>query len=164
MWRCGLLLCGLAALATVGLAGCSSAPRASSSGSPALSASASDPSTTSVTGAGAGAGAGAGVATSAAELIPPSVPNDNAARRDVLMPECSATNGGWSAGGVAKNPTASTTTFIITVFFANPAATDLDYAQTTITVPAHDARFWSVKATFRAPSRVDCILRGVATT
>jgi hypothetical protein len=103
------------------------------------------------------------VATSAAELIPPSVPNDKAARKDVLMPECSATKGGWSAGGVAKNPTASTTTFIITVFFANPSASDLDYAQTTITVPAPGAQFWLVKATFHAPSRVDCILEGVAT-
>jgi hypothetical protein len=49
------------------------------------------------------------------------------------------------------------------VFFTNPAATDLDYAQTTITVPPEGAQFWLVKATFHAPSRVDCILRGVAT-
>ena len=80
------------------------------------------------------------------------------------MPDCNATQGGWSAGGVAKNPGASTTTFIITVFFTNPAATDLDYAQTTITVPPHGAQFWLVKATFHAPSRVECILRGVART
>jgi hypothetical protein len=105
-----------------------------------------------------------GVATSASELIPPSVPNDTAARRDVLMPDCNATRDGWSAGGVAKNPTASTTTFIITVFFTNPASTDLDYAQTTITVPPQGAQFWLVKATFHATGRVDCILRGVAMT
>jgi hypothetical protein len=92
------------------------------------------------------------------------VPNNDAARRDVLMPDCNATKDGWSAGGVAKNPTATPTTFIITVFFTNPAATDLDYAQTTITVMAQSAQFWLVKAAFRAPSRVDCILRGVATT
>jgi hypothetical protein len=147
MWRSGLLLGGLAALATLTVTGCSSAPSAPST------AVATTPTTTE-----------SGVATSAAELIPPSVPNDNAARKDVLMPDCNATKDGWSAGGVAKNPTASTTTFIITVFFTNPAATDLDYAQTTITVPAHGAQFWLVKATFRAPGRVDCILRGVATT
>ena len=49
------------------------------------------------------------------------------------------------------------------MFFTNPAATDLDYAQTTITVPPQGAQFWLVKARFRAPSGVDCILRGVAT-
>jgi hypothetical protein len=150
MWRSELLLGGLAALATVTVAGCSPAPNATS---------------TAVTGSTITTSADAsGAATSAAELIPPSVPNDNAARKDVLMPDCNATKDGWSAGGVAKNPTASTTTFIITVFFTNPAATDLDYAQTTITVPPQGAQFWLVKATFRAPGRVDCILRGVATT
>jgi hypothetical protein len=149
MWRSRLLLGGLAALATVTVTGCSSAPSARS---------------TAVTGSTSPTAADAsGVATSAAELIPPSVPNDNAARKDVLMPDCSATRDGWSAGGVAKNPTASITTFIVTVFFTNPAATDLDYAQTTITVPPEGAQFWLVKATFHAPSRVDCILRGVAT-
>lgn len=150
MWRSGLLLGGLAALATVAVAGCSSPL-----GDPSTAASNSTTTTTSAD--------ASGVATSAAELIPPSVPNDNAARKDVVMPDCNATTGGWSAGGVAKNPTASTTTFIITVFFTNPSATDLDYAQTTITVPPQGAQFWLVKATFHAPGRVDCILRGVAT-
>ncbi len=154
MWRSGLLLGGLAAVAAMTVAGCSSSPGATST--VASNSTTSTPTTLSAN--------ASGVATSAAELIPPSVPNDTAARKDVLMPDCNATKGGWSAGGVAKNPTASTTTFIITVFFTNPAATDLDYAQTTITVPPQGAQFWLVKATFHAPSRVECILGGVART
>lgn len=163
MWRSGLLLCGLAALATVGVAGCSSAPR-STSASPTALSNAHATTTTTTTPAEPSGTTGAGVETSAAELIPPSVPNDNAVRKDVLMPDCNATPGGWSAGGVAKNPANATTTFIITVFFTNPAATDLDYAQTTITVPAQGAKFWLVKASFHAPKRVDCLLRGVDAT
>lgn len=94
--------------------------------------------------------------------VPQSVPNDVNARRDVTMSVCKAAAGGWAGGGTVKNTTSKSATYAITVFFTNTHATDLGYASTSVVVAAGKSKPWTAKATFAAPRKVLCVLRGVA--
>jgi hypothetical protein len=80
------------------------------------------------------------------------------------MKNCGSSPGGWSAGGIVNNPSGSTTTYVITVFFTSTGATDLASGTTSVGIAPHGSSLWSVKATFAAPSQVLCVLRGVATS
>jgi hypothetical protein len=168
MWRSARLLCGLAAVGTLTLAACSSTlPSATSSGT-STTATTGSTATTSTTSGGQVAtsttSTGGSQAATTVPSIPSNVPNVDSVRANVSMPNCSASSGGWAAGGVVKNPSATDTTYNITVFFTNSVATVLDYAQTSVPVKAHGSELWSVKATFAAPSQVLCVLRGVSTS
>jgi putative hemolysin len=95
-------------------------------------------------------------------VVPISVPNQPAVRKDVALVSCGASTGGWSAGGTLKNSQGKTETYMITVFFTSPQATDLAFATATVTIDPGKSQLWSAKATFAAPSSVLCVLRGVS--
>lgn len=97
-------------------------------------------------------------------VVPISVPNQDSVRKDVNILNCSASSGGWSAGGSVHNTLGKQATFDITVFFTSTADTDLAYATTSVTVPAGKGSLWNAKATFAAPTSVLCVLRGVSTS
>ena len=148
------------------LAGCSSP-------SPAKSGSATTTSTTTVAATTTTSTSKSGAATPpptstttsvATTTVPANVPNQDNVRKNVILKNCSASSGGWSAGGVVNNPSASSTTYKITIFFTSTGATDLASGSTSVPLNAHGSSLWSVKATFAAPSQVLCVLRGVATS
>ncbi|MBN9621124.1 MAG: hypothetical protein J0H43_15580, partial [Actinobacteria bacterium] len=70
--------------------------------------------------------------------LPPaqSIGNDVQLRKHVTLTGCAARSGGWGAAGTAINPTAKSVRYTITVFFTTTSATVLDYATSTVTVPA----------------------------
>lgn len=94
--------------------------------------------------------------------IPSKVPNDVAVRKFVTLDHCAAAPGGWGAGGTIDNKLTKDATFEITVFFTSALATDLQYGVTKVKVAAGKKAPWTVNATFPAPSKVICVLRGVA--
>ncbi len=94
--------------------------------------------------------------------VPLRVPNETAARKNVQLINCDGVKGGWSAGGTVHNPTDQPATYLITVYFTSSQATDLAYAQSSVTLDPGQTRLWSAKASFDAPSVVLCVLRGVA--
>jgi len=94
--------------------------------------------------------------------IPTSVANVDTKRKDVVLTGCAAIPGGWSASGSALNPTKSTLTYKITVFFTTTAATDIDYAVTTVTVKPGVTQHWTASKVFSAPASMLCVLTGVA--
>lgn len=96
--------------------------------------------------------------------VPANVPNQDNVRKNVILKNCAASPGGWSAGGVVNNPSGSSTTYKITIFFTSTGATDLASGSTSVPLNAHGSSLWSVKVSFAAPSQVLCVLRGVATS
>lgn len=94
--------------------------------------------------------------------FPSNVPNQVGVRKDVSLVSCAVAPGGWGAGGTIDNKLGRAATFDITVFFTSVEATDLSSATTNVHVRAGQTAPWSVRATFPAPSRVICVLRGVA--
>jgi hypothetical protein len=98
------------------------------------------------------------------ESVPADVPNDPAARPNVVIDACVATDEGWSASGSALNPDAAATTFTITAFFTTEAGTVIGYADTTTEVPASGTTRWAAQADFVAPADTRCVLRGVASS
>lgn len=95
-------------------------------------------------------------------IVPASVPNQDNVRKDVTMSNCTASPGGWSAGGTVRNTSDKMATYTITVFFTSSGYTDLAYAVTKVALDAGKSNIWSAKATFAAPSTVLCVLRGVS--
>jgi hypothetical protein len=94
--------------------------------------------------------------------LPTSVPNNIPERKDVTLQQCAAVPGGWGASGVAANPGTTPVSYKITVYFTDTKATTLDYAQTTVTVPAGKTQPWTANKTFApVPSKVLCVLVGV---
>lgn len=93
--------------------------------------------------------------------IPISVPNIAADRKEVTMPTCGQSPGGWSAGGTADNPTSNETQYQITVFFIDSGDTVEGYGVTTVDVPAGRTQYWSVSSQFAAQPGTRCVLRGV---
>lgn len=93
--------------------------------------------------------------------VPADVPNDPAARPNVVIDSCVATDAGWAAGGVALNPGDATTTFTITVFFTTDAGTVIGFADTTAEVAAGGSERWTAEAQFVAPPQTKCVLRAV---
>lgn len=136
-----VLLAGVTALALLGSACSSDAPKAvHSSDSPSPTA------------------------TLTQHPLPParSIGNDLARRKHVTLTSCAALPGGWRAGGTATNPGRASVRYTITVFFTTTTATVLDYATTTVTVPAGGHTGWQATAHFAAPDKLRCVLRGVA--
>lgn len=160
----------LGVLGAVGiLAGCSSpSPAKSSSGTTTTSttvAAKAKATTTSTSGGGSPTSAPSSTTTSVSTTtVPANVPNQDNVRKNVILKNCAASSGGWSAGGVVNNPSGSSTTYKITIFFTSTGATDLASGSTSVPLSAHGSDLWSVKATFAAPSQVLCVLRGVATS
>lgn len=95
--------------------------------------------------------------------IPTKVANDVAVRKYVTLDKCVAAPGGWSASGAIDNKLTKAATYEITVFFTSALATDLQFGVTKVKVAAGKTAPWTVNATFKAPSKVICVLRGVAT-
>jgi len=94
--------------------------------------------------------------------IPTKVPNQVSVRKYVTLDKCIAAPGGWSASGTIDNKLTKAATYEITVFFTSALATDLQYGVTKVQVDAGKKAPWTVTATFQAPSKVICVLRGVA--
>ncbi len=149
------------------LAGCSSpSPSNSSAGTTTSTTAAAGTTTTSTTSkSGATTAPSSSTTTSVSTTtVPANVPNQDNVRKNVILKNCAASPGGWSAGGVVNNPSGSSTTYKITIFFTSTGATDLASGSTSVPLDAHGSSLWSVKATFAAPSQVLCVLRGVATS
>ena len=93
--------------------------------------------------------------------VPASVLNKPATRKYVTLTSCGATKGGWSAAGTAKNPKKTAADYKITVFFTTTQATVLNYAVTTVHVPAGKSAQWKAARSFPAAKSMNCVLRGV---
>ena len=150
------------------LAGCSSpSPAKSSLGTTTSTTAAAATTTTSTTSGGASTAPSTTSTTAgsaATTTVPNNVPNQDNVRKNVLLKNCASSPGGWSAGGILSNPSGSSTTYKITIFFTSTGATDLASGSTSVPVNAHGSELWSVQAKFAAPSQVLCVLRGVATS
>jgi hypothetical protein len=96
-----------------------------------------------------------------ATSLPVSPPNSPALRSNVSVSSCAATTGGWGASGTATNPGTASADYTITVFFTTVNATVIGSAQTHVTVKAGGKESWSASATFTAPAKTLCVLRGV---
>jgi hypothetical protein len=72
-----------------------------------------------------------------------------------------STSVGWAASGTARNPSKSSASYRITVFFTTDHATVIGHASTTVTVPGGASHPWTVAATFHPASPTRCVLRGV---
>jgi hypothetical protein len=93
--------------------------------------------------------------------VPTSVPNDPTLRNNVTLSSCASTSVGWAASGTARNPSKSSASYRITVFFTTDHATVIGHASTTVTVPGGASHPWTVAATFHPASPTRCVLRGV---
>lgn len=96
-----------------------------------------------------------------ATAVPTAVPNDNAARKNVTMSSCKASDGGWQASGTAKNPTDQPADYTVTVFFTTSGGTVIGTGQSDVTVKPGAEEPWTVSSSFHAPSDTRCVLRGV---
>lgn len=69
----------------------------------------------------------------------------------VTVTDCSALTGGagWVAAGTAKNGTKKEAVFTITVFFLQ-GDQPVNFAQSRVTIPAHQTRPWAAPARFNA--------------
>ena len=85
----------------------------------------------------------------------PSVP------RSVAITSCKRVDGGWSATGTAANPGAEDASYTVTIFFTTKQATAVDFALTTVSVPAGGTVTWTASKQFAAPDGTLCVLRGV---
>lgn len=95
---------------------------------------------------------------------PAKLVNDVKKRKQIQLSKCSASDGGWQAQGTATNKSGQTTAdFKITVFFTTPHATVLDYAATTVRVPAGKEAQWTAAKKFEVPKDTTmlCVLRSV---
>lgn len=149
------------------LAGCSSPSPAKSSSDTTTSTTAAAGTTTTTTsksGATTTLPSSPTTTSDSTTTVPANVPNQDNVRKNVILKNCASSPGGWSAGGVVYNPSGSSTTYKITIFFTSTGATDLASGSTSVPLNAHGSALWSVKATFAAPSQVLCVLRGVATS
>lgn len=66
--------------------------------------------------------------------LPAVVPNDAAARKNVTVSSCKATNDGWEASGTATNPASKQTDYTVTVFFTTTGATVVGTGQSKVSV------------------------------
>jgi outer membrane lipoprotein SlyB len=138
------------AAATFTLAGCSSGSNQSAATLPTSPSPAN------------GAATSRAVAPGATD-VPTQVPQNLNARKDVNATACGPTPGGYQMGGRIANTLGQGTTYKITAVFTDREATVIGYGVTDVSVPAGATKPWSVTATFKVPSRVICVLRGVDT-
>lgn len=109
----------------------------------------------------------ASASTSASALTQNTLPaasaivNDVDKRKSVVVTKCAAADGGWTAGGTAKNAGTADATYAITIFFTNDHATVEDYATASVTVKAGQTQDWSATKKFTAVTPTNCVLRGV---
>jgi hypothetical protein len=94
--------------------------------------------------------------------LPAPIPNNPKLHRDVAMNACSATKGGWSAGGHIVNTSSKGRDYKITVLFTSSKATAIGVGKTTVHVGADAGRDWRIQAKFAATSPTLCVLSGVA--
>ncbi len=139
----GLVAAAMVGALVLGITGCSSGSHKSPASTSAASSSRATP------------------AITAQPLPTGSIANDIDKRKAVSITGCAASQGGWSASGTAKNDSAVTTTYAITIFFTTAQATVLDYATTTVKVGAGKSQKWSAAAQFAAAKDMLCVLRGV---
>lgn len=95
--------------------------------------------------------------------VPTKIDNVVADRKNVALTSCSSTQGGWAASGVAANHGGSETSYKVTVYFTDQAATVLGTGVTSVSVaPGHVTR-WRIAAHLVAqPGGTRCVLVGVA--
>jgi hypothetical protein len=146
----GLAL-GLTAVAALLLTSCTSSGSASSSTGKAAGPSPSAARTT------------AAPATSLKPAILPSkIENQPTARKSVVQTSCAAIPGGWSAKGTATNGGKKAVTYKITVYFTTTHATTLNFATTSVRVPAGKTVKWAADKRFKAERQMLCPMPGVA--
>jgi hypothetical protein len=94
-------------------------------------------------------------------VVPTSVPNVPAERKNVQLASCVAAPGGWSASGTASNPGTASKTYAINVFFTNGGGTVVGVAATHVTVAPGKSAKWTTSAQIAAANGLSCVLRGV---
>lgn len=90
----------------------------------------------------------------------PTFGNSVPLRSKVTKTSCTSTSTGWQAGGTATSGT--NFSYAIGIYFTNDKGTVVSYGKTTVAVKAGKTAPWTVKATFKAPANVQCVLVGVA--
>jgi hypothetical protein len=93
--------------------------------------------------------------------VPTAVPNKPTLRNNVSLSSCASAHGGWAASGTARNPSKSSASYRITVFFTTDHATVIGQAATTVQVAAGASSPWIVTGAFHPASPTLCVLRGV---
>jgi hypothetical protein len=93
--------------------------------------------------------------------LPTDIPNSPSLRRNVEIGTCTSAPGGWEASGGAINPSGSTVTYTITIFFTTGTATVIGTGQTKVTVKPGAHQTWTVVAHFGVAPGTLCVLRGV---
>jgi hypothetical protein len=97
-----------------------------------------------------------------AAVLPTKIENQPAVRKSVVQTSCAAIPGGWSAKGTATNDAKKTATYKITVYFTTTHATTLNFATTTVKVPAGKTVKWAADKKFKAEPQMLCPMPGVA--
>ena len=116
-----------------------------------------------VTGCASSSKSAAKPAVTTSTTVPLHPGNDPALRHNVIVTTCVAAPGGWQASGTAANSTKSSTSYKITIFFANSQGTIEGTGQTRVSVGASKTARWSTTAAFAsADPKTTCVLSGVA--
>lgn len=93
--------------------------------------------------------------------VPTDVPNTPALRQNVSVASCENADGGWKAGGTAKNPSDQPVDLTISIFFTTDKGTVLGTGSTKVGVKPGDTAQWTVKAPLTPAPTTVCVLRGV---
>lgn len=96
-----------------------------------------------------------------ATALPAEIPNTPSLRGNVTLDACTATKGGWSATGTARNSDDRAVNYTITVFFTTSSATVIETAQVKVAVKPGGTETWTASKKFTAPTTTLCVLRGV---
>jgi hypothetical protein len=80
---------------------------------------------------------------------------------NVKLINCAATTGGWSAGGIVRNPATQALTYNITVNFTTSTGTVLASGTDSVALTAGGSNLWSASAMFSPPSGTRCALGSV---
>jgi hypothetical protein len=85
----------------------------------------------------------------------------NPPTKSVALINCDRVTGGWSAGGVANDPSQDSASYLITIAFTTEGGKRLASGTTSAIVVPGKASLWSTTATFTAPGKVRCVLQKV---
>jgi hypothetical protein len=91
---------------------------------------------------------------------PEQLTNDPALYRDVTLTGCTRTKDGWRATGTAANAGSEKAGYRIIVFFTDAQARTLDYARTSVEVPAGKTTTWTATRPLHL-NGVHCVIRAV---
>lgn len=105
---------------------------------------------------------GEGRGVTGAVDVPTKLKNDGAKRTAVRLKKCEATKHGWQAVGTVKNSSQSTTSYFITVYFADSHGTVTGWSQTQEDAAPGMSTSWKAGARFTASAATDCTIVAVS--